>query len=475
MPLVITLDLLVIASLCVSVFRRGFEETLPLAAFLVVLFPSESQIPIPGLFELTTQRIIVVVLLCLYLSSRKKKSPADLSSNKLPLRFLILAQIAWMTVATLNSFVFTVSLKTLLSQLLDYYLAFYIFGKSISSVKTVNKILTGIVAAMFICSVFGVIEARQGWSILSIFPAPTHPFGTDLGGENYRGVRIQSTFSHPILYGAALAMAIPMALYLISLAKTTKQKVFLWGAVLLMFMNIYKTGSRGPWLAAVMSLVLLVVLGRGLMRRYVIVIVLLAATTLIVRPGVWDTISSLYGATLDPESPQGESYQWRYALYDLAFQHLNHDLGRAVWGYGPESFSYLGWQGVFDVGEFKGKTVTFTSCDSSIAQLMIETGYVGLLIVALMLLTVGIITLRNCFRLPKPANNLCVVLFANICAFCFMMTNVAIWGWGQQTYMLWVIVAIAMIYPRLIRAETISDGKQTASSVELPSVKPSWA
>jgi len=70
-----------------------------------------------------------------------------------------------------------------------------------------------------------------------------------------------------------------------------------------------------------------------------------------------------------------------------------------------------------------------------------------------------------------------VVLFANICAFCFMMTNVAIFGWGQQTYMFWLIVAIAMIYPRLIREEAVYDEKKATPSPALtsPRVKTSLA
>jgi len=477
MPLVIALDVLVVVLLCASNLMRGFEETLPLAAFLVLVFPNECQIPLPGLFDLTTQRVIIVTLFILYLWSGKKQRTQSPGENSLPLKYLIILQIAWMLLATLNSVVFSVSFKTVLSQLLDYYLAFYIFGKSVTSVKTVNKILMGFVAAMFLCSVFGALEAYKGWSIISIFPPTTHLIGGAPGADTDRGVRVQATFGHAILFGSALAMAIPMALYLLAQAKTAKRKVFLWGAVLLMFLNLYKTDSRGPWLAAVIGLAMLAVFGGGLMRRYVIIIALLAATTLIVRPGVWESISNLYGATLDPESPQGESYQWRYALYQVGFQHLNHDSARALWGYGPESFGYLGWQGTFDVGDFKGKLVTFDSCDSSIAQLMIETGYVGLLIVILMLFKVGVITLRNCFRLPKPANQLCVVLFANICAFCFMMTNVAIFGWGQQTYMFWLIVAIAMIYPRLIREEAVYDEKKATPSPALtsPRVKTSLA
>ena len=67
MGIVIGIDLAVVAWLIVRAVRNGFESTLPLATFLLILFPVESQIAIPGLFDLTTQRLIVLTLLGLYL------------------------------------------------------------------------------------------------------------------------------------------------------------------------------------------------------------------------------------------------------------------------------------------------------------------------------------------------------------------------------------------------------------------------
>ena len=54
-----------------------------------------------------------------------------------------------------------------------------------------------------------------------------------------------------------------------------------------------------------------------------------------------------------------------------------------------------------------------------------------------------------------------------MCAFFFMMTNVSIFGWGQQTYLLWVMLAIAMVYPRLVQENTRAE-TQTASSLQSP-------
>jgi len=447
MTLILIIDLISIGLLFIIVLSKGFEATLPLAAFLMMLFPFESQINLPGLFVLTTQRLIVVALFILYLVYGGARGEGG-RKKKLPLKYLLLLLMVWMLISAANSVVFTVSLKTVLSQLFDFFVLYYIFAKSVSKVETINKILYAFVMAMFVCSIFGALETYRGWSVNSLFPQAFHRFAS-LGGESDRGIRAQSTFAHAILFGGALAMAIPMALYLVTLAKTRAGKALLWSATLLMFLNIYKSGSRGPWLALILSLGLLFIFAKGSVRKYLTVISLLTITVLIVRPGVWETIGNLYMQTQDPDTEQGQSYQWRYALYRVAIEHLDGDLGRALWGYGPESFSYLGWQ-----GEFQGMTVKYESCDSSVAALMIETGYVGFLIVAALLLKVAISAFRSFRRIPAPANLLSLVLFVNICAFCFLMTNVLIFGWGQQSYMLWVLLALATIYPRFVLSDS---------------------
>jgi hypothetical protein len=46
-----------------------------------------------------------------------------------------------------------------------------------------------------------------------------------------------------------------------------------------------------------------------------------------------------------------------------------------------------------------------------------------------------------------------------------MMTNVAILGWGQQNYLLWILIAIAVVYPTLALPETISPETRLSSDV----------
>jgi hypothetical protein len=466
MILVIFFDLIVVCWLCATAARKGLEETLPVAAFLLMLFPGESQIHIPGVFDLTTQRIVVITLIALYST---KREAGGVLKGATPLRYLMSLVVIWMLIASANSVVPDVSFKSTLSQCFDYFVPYYIFIRTISKAETVHKILFAFVSSMFVCSVFGAVELYLGWNVTSIFPPVSHRFDALAGGDLDRGIRVQSTFAHAILFGSALAMAIPMALCLLDTVKSSGRKLFLWSSILLMVLCIYKTASRGPWMALALSLGLLLVFGPGWLRKKLMVIGLLTAFVLVARPGVWRTIADLYIETMDPSTAQGESYQWRYALLDVAKEELAKNTGRSLWGYGPESFYYLGITTEFLTnGEMH--TVKVESCDSAIVELMMDTGYVGLFLMAVLLLKASLIAFGQYFKISSPANVLSLLFLVNIAAYCFLMTNVELFGWGQQSYMLWIIIALAMVYPHVVGAADVVEGRSqlTAEISDVP-------
>lgn len=460
MVLVIILNLLAVVTLVYVAMTKGYERALPVAAFFIVLFPEESKLPIPGVFDLTTQRFVTITLILLAFVARHRQRPLP---KKLPLQIAVAVLAAWWLLSGLNSIVMATSVKNVLAQILDYFTIYYIFAKYVTSTATVRKIIFGMVAGMVVCSVFGLLEAYEQWTVISILPTMQHTFG--LSGNLYldksRGLRVQSTFGHPILFGLGLAMAIPMALWLASVVQKTWQKVFLWLGIMMMFTCLYKTASRGPWLALGVSLAILLMFSKTKVKKYLTVITLLAVSVLVIRPGVWETILNNYMSTVNTHTEEGESYVYRYVLYDLVIERLDRSVPRMIWGYGPQSFMNLHLQ-----GDIHGRTMSFASCDSSIAAFMIETGYVGLLLAMWPLLAALNSAIKAYRKLPKPYNQLCMVFAVNLVAFFFQMTNVYLFGWGQQTIMLWMIVALSMIYPYLVITE------QRAKSGEIPTRAP---
>ncbi len=374
MALIILIDLVVVACLVALTLAKGFERTLPFFAFLLILLPTEARIDIGDLFVLSATRVVIVTLAVLYIVFGNT-NPESHRNDKLPLKHVLLLYLAWCVVSTINSIVFTTSLRVVVSMVLEFYVLYYVYSKSVSRVETIHKIFAGCIAALVVCCVFGVVERFTGWRVTHLFPEVTHRFTAGQGGVSATG-RIQSTFPHAILFANALALGIPWALYLLDMAKTQAQRVYLWVAIIMMSYNLYKTQSRGPWLALVLSLALLYLFSQGKIRKYLGVLFLLVISGLIIRPGVLETLKNTYFATLDPDSPRGSSYQYRYELLRAGRRALARDFGRSLWGFGPESFYYLGLE---EEVPTTGHIEKLESCDSAIVEIMVEHRVCGTL------------------------------------------------------------------------------------------------
>jgi O-antigen ligase len=303
---------------------------------------------------------------------------------------------------------------------------------------------------MVICSIFGALEAYTGWRVASLFPFVAGRFGPQSEDMIAPEGRIQSTFPMPILFGAALAIGLIIALNLVTAAKTTKRRIWMWAAIFIMFLNIYKSVSRGPWLGLILAFVILLLFERPKVRRYQLGIVVLAVLVMVIRPGVYETIRDLYSGTVDTsgDSPKNLSYEYRYELRRVAQQALARDFRRQLWGYGLESFYFLNLE-----GELAGHTYPFLSCDSAWIELTVETGYVGLLLIALLLLTPAWLAWRDFRRIRGPDRYLSLTFFTCMVSYYFMMMSVDIYAWGQEGYMLWILIALSVVYGGLAETE----------------------
>jgi O-antigen ligase len=338
------------------------------------------------------------------------------------------------------------SIKKMVSESIEYYVLYYVFVRVVTNRGTINRILFAIVAAVIVCSALGAVEAYNNWAVIDWFPRVTHHFdGWSVQVEfSGRGQRVATTFAHPILFGAGLVMAIVLTLYLLKVTSGIGKKALLWGGLLLMFLNIYKTSSRGPWLGLILSFAALFIWEKGRGRRYLTMIGILSMTVLLIRPGIWETLGNMYVGTLDPNSPLGSSYEYRYALRDLAVKTVSKSAERALWGYGMESFYYLGLE-----ADLNGKPYKFLSCDSAWVELMVETGYVGLLIVGAILLVPPWFAWNSLRRSPHSGDRVQLYLMTIMLAYYFMMLSAAMYGWGQTGYILWMIIAASTVHNRL--------------------------
>jgi hypothetical protein len=443
---VVIIDILVLAGILYLAAKKGIESALPFFVFVVVCTPEESTIPLPFV-SLTTRRVAMCALLLAFLFFKnKKESPLE----KTPFKYLLILYAGWCVLSTANSIVFSMSLKQMISQVIEYYILYYILTRAVTSVETVHKIIGAMVFGVFVSCVAGAFEPYTDWRVTQWFPSLDHHF--TMSESDGRGWRIQATFGNYSLMGSAVAFALIEVFYLLTITKSGLKKVYFWVAIILMFLNIYKTTSRGPWLAFMVGFAILgVTVPRT--RKYLTVICVMTILAFIIRPGVWQTVVDIYKGSIvtDPNSELASSYQYRYALWGVGEKVLARSFSRQMWGYGMESFYDLHIVAPFNTNP----AYPFESCDSSWAQAMVETGYVGLFLIGVLLVVPALTTLKNCLKLPKPDNALCWVLLINMLQYYFMMTNVALYGWGQTGFMLWTWIALSVSYAELVRKAAV--------------------
>ena len=189
MALVLIIDVVVVGWLLLVGLTKGLERTLPFLAFVMVVVPDASEIPLPGLFDLTTQRIALVTVAVLFLIFGSPKSSNGSLPYSTPLKFLMAVQVVWCVISNFNSIVPLDSFKKMVSQVVEYYLFYYIVFRSVSSEETVRRILFAMVSGVFLCCVFGFVESYFQWTVMDYFPAGPRLAYDELG----RGLRARST------------------------------------------------------------------------------------------------------------------------------------------------------------------------------------------------------------------------------------------------------------------------------------------
>jgi hypothetical protein len=448
MILVYLVHVIVALILIKKAYSKGLSEALPFFCMVMILGPGGAQIRIPEFFDISLQRTAVIIMFFLFILLRGSKN-AFVNRDLKIVQYLIIIAILWQLLSNSNSIVPIISFKRMLAYILEYYVVYFILVNSIDDLRNVYRILSSFVIAMTIACVFGLIELYSGWTPGDMFPHEIGRFELMKMGSMSARMRIHSVFPHAILFGGAIAITVPMAFHLLRVYNRRWHKTLLWISIVIMMFCLYKTGSRGPWLALFLSIVLLFLFHRQ-SRKYVIIFFTITCFTLIIRPGVWKTLEARIYSTLDPTTPLGSSYEYRFVLYRLVGEKVSKDLSRMIYGYGQDSFYYLELE-----TEFDGRIYKFLSCDSAWAGFLIEFGYVGLFIMFLLLSWIGYTQLKNYFTLSPPHNLLSSIFLITFFVFYFLMLSVEALSFGQLGIYFWMIAALSMAYVQILQNQRV--------------------
>lgn len=406
--------------------RKDFVSGLSYAIVVVVAFTPLIRVETPGMLpELTLHRAVLISLLFAWMRSQ----PA-IPTRDAPLRRLILFWIVVASISLLGTVDMSVSLKRYLDYVLDIFAFYVVVVTSLRGREDALRLLRSACLGLAIVAVLAVLEKYTRINVVDRFVSP------DPEAMMTRDVR--STYRHRILLGTGMAMGIPIALAVVRNAASRRIRIGAWISAALMIASCYFAQSRGPWLASVLAVFAVFVLGSGALRKPLIGFAVLAVITLLARPGVLGTLSGFASSTKDPDSLKGGTYRYRLELWRVAAHGVSQSPWRFLFGNGPGSGANqsLSW-----TLSYRGSDFEVTSWDNDLAYSLYQYGYVGLLATLALYGIIPFSFLTSLRRFNDVHRDTLVCIGASTLALLFMMSNVMIFA-RQLHYLLWTTTAI---------------------------------
>jgi hypothetical protein len=412
--------------------NRRYETGLVFAGFLLVLLTSYLSIPVPGnLLRLTIHRIILLCLVFFWLKQRKERG-FTLDRFTLFPQFIAVAAVNFVSMLLSVDVVF--SFKTYLSFTLEMFLYFAVLSSTLKQAETGIRLLKAVYAGLLVTAILGIIEKKTGFN-------PVDAWLPGYVRKEIMDADVMSTFPHRIHFGLAMAMAAPLALGLSEAERPGWRRYAFLFSLPAILIACYFSDSRGPWLAALLAAGIMFFLGNGGLRRKLLFFAFAGAVALALKPGVRDTLDAKARETRDRDSFKGQTYQYRWDLWRVAYSGIRKSLKTLAVGTGPGTSEVKSYEIILtDTGE----EFTVGSWDNEYAAILIETGFAGL--AAALFLHYSVI--RHMVSARKSAGpghrGLMTGLLAGLAALIFMMTNVKMFS-VQVNYMMWMLVAAGLI------------------------------
>jgi len=417
---------------------RNYQKGLALAAALLVSLSHHLMFITPGnLPNFPIHRLIIILLLAFWLPRGQNLS--RIRQAPYLLWFVLLG------LTNLISVIFGLELVNGIKEYLSFtfeFLLFYIMTvTSLNNRSDALRVLCYVWAGLCVVAAIAFFERRTGTNPMEwIVPdyKASYPYDT------------LSTYPHRILFGAAMAMAFPITLILPPMSRWQRWTYLL--SAFLIAAACYFSVSRGPWLGALVGVLILTAMGSLKLKKIMLVIFLAVLAVFIIRPGVWGTIRDLAEDTTNASTAKGSTFHYRMELWKVAFREVSKSPVRFLWGYGPGSTGSLSLERDVDEG-----TKEYWSWDNHYAWQLLETGFLGLG-AALLLYTrfmVGMVRIWR--RLGSPDRTLLVGLISSMMVLLFMMTNVMIFA-QHLFYLFWILASVGITLGRTASAQAAPGG-----------------
>ena len=380
-----------------------------------------------GLPNFNLQRLILVVLLIAAIAKKRIFN----TNRAVPFLWVLVVYAVINLLPLIFSIDLLMSIKAYLAFTIEIVLFYIIISRSIDTKQEARMVVLAGISALWAVAVLAIIERYTGFNPVDAF-MPGYVRKPEYVNDTL------STFPHRILLGTAMAMGWPLAL---AFAQTGKGRRWIWWiGICTLLLSCYLSFSRGPWLGAMFGGVVMFLFAGGAVRRQTMVVIALVAIALFVRPGVWETITTSAKETTNTESFKGQTYQYRWELWGIAWDKISRSSERLLFGYGQGSTEVMTFDAVLT---YTGETTKLWSWDNHYAATLIESGLVGLAAFAGLysFFFFKIFSLRR--ALVSEDKTIHAAIMAATTVMLFMMTNVAMFA-PQLNYLIWSLIAAGL-------------------------------
>lgn len=307
--------------------------------FIFYVMPQYFGVSVAG-FDLTAQRaVMLLVLLCLFFYKNRTKKLWSIVTDCKALKFIVVYLLV-----TLYTMVLRVDINSFAQPLIEF-MCFFLLIYLISEEMTVEKTIGFIVMMLYLLCILGIVEAAMGKSVFHYLETLPGKLNTQVRSGSYR---IMGPCNHALAYGLVLLVTYP-----IGCIEKNKKDIYVFnrpGLFLLVFINIFLTGSRSTLGLFLLELVVICAFSslekkkRTVIMAFLALVVFVALTVCLYKTSVGtyimrqitsliDTVfgteySIKYGA--DSDRLSGSTNYRNDLLQIFKLDYLNPLLGRGV-------------------------------------------------------------------------------------------------------------------------------------------------
>jgi O-Antigen ligase len=392
-----------------------------------LLLPPTIRVPLSVVPELTPLRILIFLAVVGWALRERTEN-----TSSLPAAYVILGTVFVLYVVGDAVPHGTSSLNRGLDYSLEGLLTAWAASRAIRDKRDLLNLVDLLIGVITVAAALGLLEVVTNHYLI----AAQEPFFFHAPARD-GSLRAQGIFPHPLVYGAALAVMLPVAIVR-GLTTTGRRRLLAGVACCFIALGILAGSERGPWAGALVAVVILMLFLHGKRRLAIVGVVTLAAVALALSPE-GGKVGTLVSGVFNPRG-SGETagytveYREKLLAASTAFAE-SHPFGT-----GPGLAHELDFLAI--VGG--NRTNLAESIDNAYAKYAVEIGPVGL---ALFLLWLGSVLLAAWRARRHPDDelaSLATAILAGEVAMLVTSTTVATFSWAQLAAIFWILVGITM-------------------------------